>query len=156
MNHKNIMIDLLIIMRCLFCLVLQLGFVMMFSVAFPLAPLIALINSMIEIRLDAMKYIHFQTRAFPKAAAARGAWQEILEQLAECSVLINALVMAMTTDFIPKMVYRLSYSDDGSLDGYVNNSLSFFNTSFFSEESIVNYHKKLPTRCRYKCENNVS
>ena len=127
----------------------------MFSVAFPLAPLIALVNSMIEIRLDAMKYIHFQTRAFPKIAAARGAWQEILEHLAEWSVVINVLVMAMTTDFIPKMVYRFSYSDDGSLNGYVNNSLSFYNTSFFSTESIVNYQKKLPTRCRYECENNI-
>ena len=73
----------------------------------------------------------------------------------EWSVLMKVLVMAMTTDFIPKMVYRFSYSDDGSLNGYVNDSLSFYNTSFFSDESIVNYHKKLPTRCRYECKNNV-
>ena len=29
-------------------------------------------NSIIEIRLDAMKYVHFQTGAIPKTAAARG------------------------------------------------------------------------------------
>jgi hypothetical protein len=130
-------------------LVLQLGFVMMFSASMPLAPLIAFINFMLEIRLDAMKYTRFQRRAFPRTAAARGAWQEILEQLAEWSVLINALVIAMTTDFIPKMVYRFSYSEDGSLNGYVNNSLSFYNTSWFSEKSRAKYQKKLPTSCRY-------
>ncbi len=87
-------------------------------------------------------------------AAARGAWQEIFEQLAEWSVLINALVIAMTTDFIPKMVYRFSYSEDGSLNGYVNNSLSFYNISWFSEveESILKYQKNLPTYCRYVCD----
>jgi hypothetical protein len=126
---------------------------MMFSAAFPLAPLIAFINAMLEVRLDAMKYIHFQRRALPKMAAARGAWEEILEQLAEWSVLINGLVIAMTTDFIPKMVYRFSYSDDGSLNGYVNNSLSFSNISRFSEveESLEEYHKNLSTYCRYVC-----
>jgi hypothetical protein len=125
----------------------------MFSAAFPLAPLIAFINAMLEVRLDAMKYIHFQRRAFPKMAAARGAWEEILEQLAEWSVLINGLAMVMTTDFIPKMVYRFSYSDDGSLNGYVNNSLSFSNISRFSEveESLEEYHKNLSTYCRYVC-----
>ena len=118
----------------------------MFSAAFPLAPFIAFINSLLEIRLDATKYIHFQRRAFPKMAAARGAWQEIFEQLAEWSVLINALVIAMTTDFIPKMVYRFSYSGDGSLNGYVNNSLSFYNIS------ILKYQKNLPIYCRYVCD----
>ena len=76
-----------------------------------------------------------------KDTTAKGAWQKILEQLAEWSVLFNALVMAMTTDFIPKMVNRYCYSDYGRLNGYVNNSLSFYNTSFLPEESIVNYHK---------------
>ena len=45
---------------------------MMFSVACHLARLIALKSSMTEIRLDAMKYVHFQTGAIPKTAAARG------------------------------------------------------------------------------------
>ncbi|XP_028415893.1 anoctamin-6-like, partial [Dendronephthya gigantea] len=49
-------------------IVLQFGFVLMFTAAFPLAPLIAFINSIIEIRLDAIKFIHFQRRPIPKMA----------------------------------------------------------------------------------------
>ena len=126
-------------------LVLQLGFVMMFTTAFPLAPLIAFVNFVVEIRLDAMKYIHFQRRAFPRMAASRGAWQDILEHLAEWSVLVNALVIAMTTNFIPKMAYRFSYSADGSLNGYVNNSLSFYNISWLPgiEKPTIKDHKHL-------------
>lgn len=136
----------------LFFLVLQLGFVLMFSAAFPLAPLIAFINVMLEIRLDSMKFIHFQRRPIPKVAAASArAWQQILEQLAEWSVLVNALVIGMTTDFIPKLVHRLSYSDDLSLKGYVNSSLSFYNISSFPgvNNSIRKSRTNPSTFCRY-------
>ena len=130
-----------------FPLVLQLGCVMMFSAAFPLAPMIALINFVLEIRLDAVKHVHFQRRAFPKAEPARGAWQDILEQLAEWSVVINGLVIAMTTDFIPRALFRFSYSGDGSLNGYVNNSLSFYYVSQYNgtEKST---QKRVPKFCR--------
>jgi len=37
---------------------IQYGYVCLFVVAFPLAPLLALINNFIEIRLDAKKYLH--------------------------------------------------------------------------------------------------
>ena len=130
---------------------------MMFSVAFPLAPLFALINGLLEIRLDAIKYIFSQRRPSPKMSAGIGAWQSILEHLSEFAVLVNALVIGFTTEFIPKLVYRQSYSPDGTLNGYIDNSLSFYNTSLFPEferpdisyhnnRSNINYEPKL---CRY-------
>lgn len=40
-----------------FFLVLQFGFTTIFVAAFPLAPLLALLNNIIEIRLDAYKFV---------------------------------------------------------------------------------------------------
>ncbi len=40
-----------------FCLVLQFGFITLFVAAFPIAPLFALLNNWVEIRLDAKKLV---------------------------------------------------------------------------------------------------
>jgi hypothetical protein len=49
--------------------VIQYGFVTIFVAAFPLAPLFALINNIIEIRLDAYKFVTQWKR--PMAARAQ-------------------------------------------------------------------------------------
>lgn len=41
----------------------------------------------------------------------------------------QAFIIAVTSDFIPRLVYRYAYSPDGTLAGYVENSLAYFNTS---------------------------
>ena len=46
--------------------------------------------------------------------------------LSRISIITNAFIIALTSEFIPKMVYRGFYSDDGSLHGYVNFSLAYF------------------------------
>lgn len=40
-------------------------------------------------------------------------------------------IIAFTSDFVPKLVYQLYYSQDGSLDGFVEFSLSKFKISEF-------------------------
>ena len=37
---------------------------------------------------------------------------------------VQALVISYTSDFIPRLVYMWGYSDDNSLEGYMNNSLA--------------------------------
>ncbi|XP_028415856.1 anoctamin-4-like isoform X1 [Dendronephthya gigantea] len=135
--------------------VLQLGFVMMFVAAFPLAPLFAFANGVLEIRVDAINFIRDQRRPSPKMAEDIGAWYPIIDALSSFSVLVNAFVIAFTSDFIAKMVYKYSYSDDGSLDGYLNNSLSYFDTSLWTNSSrpqeryATGSIKVPPSTCRY-------
>ena len=102
----------------------------MFVAAFPLGPLFALINSIIEIRLDAIKFLcHFRR---PDVARVEdiGAWYSILEAVTRISILVNAFVLAFTSEFIPKLLYKVMYASDhlspggGTLKGYVNSSLS--------------------------------
>ena len=113
--------------------VLQFGFVTMFVAAFPLAPLFALINNIFEVRVDAVNFICQFRRPVPHPAQDIGAWFKIMQGIASLSVLVNAFVIAFTSDFIPRLVYMYSFSDDGTLTGYVNNRLSYFNVSDFDE-----------------------
>ena len=111
-------------------LVLQYGFVTMFVAAFPLGPLFALINGIIEIRVDSTKFLcHFRR---PDTARVEniGAWYNVLQGLTKTSVLVNGFVLAFTSEFIPKLLYKIMYSPDrhstglGTLTGYVNFTLS--------------------------------
>ena len=54
---------------------LQFGYVFLFSSAFPLAALWALINKVTEIRSDDFKMVKVFQRPFGKSAASIGAWQ---------------------------------------------------------------------------------
>ena len=54
---------------------LQFGYVFLFSSAFPLAALWALINNVTEIRSDAFKMVKVFQRPFAESAASIGAWQ---------------------------------------------------------------------------------
>ena len=110
--------------------VLHYGFVTMFVAAFPLGPLFALINAIIEIRLDAIKFLCYFRRPDVARVADIGAWYGVLEALTRASVLVNAFLLAFTSGFIPKLLYRVVYASDhhsswgGSLKGYVNSSLA--------------------------------
>lgn len=46
--------------------VIQFSFTTIFVAAFPLAPLLALLNNIIEIRLDAIKMVTLERRMVPK------------------------------------------------------------------------------------------
>ena len=50
------------------CSVIQYGFVTVFVAAFPLAPLFALLNNWVEIRLDAHKYVNVLRRPISERA----------------------------------------------------------------------------------------
>ena len=53
--------------------------------------------------------------------------------LCVCLHLDQAFVISFTSDFIPRLVYQYTYSPDGSMFGFVNHTLSFFNVSHFQD-----------------------
>ena len=58
----------------------------MFVAAFPLAPFVALLNNMVEIRLDAVNFIHNFRRPAAERAEDIGAWYGILATLTMVSI----------------------------------------------------------------------
>uniref|UniRef100_A0AAY5EKA4 Anoctamin n=2 Tax=Electrophorus TaxID=8004 RepID=A0AAY5EKA4_ELEEL len=112
-------------------MIIQFGFVTLFVASFPLAPLFALLNNIIEIRLDAKKFVAELRRPVAARAKDIGIWYNILRGVAKVAVIVNAFVISFTSDFIPRLVYQYMYSPDGSMHGFVNHTLSYFNVSHF-------------------------
>ena len=102
------------------------GFITIFVCAFPIAPLFALFNNILELRLDSKKILEKHRRPTAQKVRSIGVWFDIMETVGKIAILTNALIIALTSEFIPKLVYRQFYSDDFSLTGYVNFSLSHF------------------------------
>ena len=69
--------------------VIQYGFVTLFVAAFPLAPFFALLNNIIEIRLDATKLITQWKRPMAERAQDIGTWFTILVAISKLAVLVN-------------------------------------------------------------------
>ncbi|XP_008293494.1 anoctamin-7 [Stegastes partitus] len=118
-------------------MVLQFGFITIFVAAFPLAPLFALLNNWVEIRLDAHKFVCEYRRPVAERAQNIGVWFNILEALSHLSVIANAFLIAFTSDFLPRLLYQYKFGDD--LNGYVNFTLAY---------APLNYTEY--PMCRYK------
>uniref|UniRef100_A0A672KSL2 Anoctamin n=1 Tax=Sinocyclocheilus grahami TaxID=75366 RepID=A0A672KSL2_SINGR len=134
-------------------MIIQFGMVTVFVASFPLAPLFALLNNIIEIRLDAKKFVTELRRPIAVRAKDIGIWYTLLRGLSKVAVIVNAFVIAFTSDLIPRLVYQYMYSPDGTLHGFVNHTLSYFNVSHFQpgtepmEPMHLGYKVEV---CRYK------
>lgn len=79
-------------------LFVQFGQVTLFSVVFPLAALLALINNILEIRLDAFKMLKVERRAIPRRASGIGSWLGVFEVIGYLSVMTNIALVAIIFD----------------------------------------------------------
>ncbi|XP_065837575.1 anoctamin-4-like isoform X2 [Oscarella lobularis] len=109
-------------------MVIQYGFITIFVAAFPLAPLFALLNNILEIRLDGKKFVTFLRRPVAQRAQDIGIWYSILEGIAKFSVITNAFIIALTSEFLPRILYYYEIGNK-TLDNYVDYSLAKANVS---------------------------
>jgi len=79
-------------------LVIQFGFVVLFVVVFPAAPFFALLNNIIEFRLDASKMLGFTRRPHPKGTYDMGTWFYILDLLSWTMVISNTGLLVFSSD----------------------------------------------------------
>nr|XP_020441450.1 anoctamin-9-like [Monopterus albus] len=121
-------------------MVIQFSFTTIFVAAFPLAPLMALINNIFEIRLDAIKMVHLERRLVPRKTNHIGVWIQVLEVIGVLAVITNGLVIGVTSDFVPRLVYRYRFGPcvNGTtrthcMEGYINDTLS---TAFLSHQQV--------------------
>ncbi|XP_069078042.1 anoctamin-5 isoform X3 [Pleurodeles waltl] len=133
-------------------MVIQFGFITLFVASFPLAPLLALMNNILEIRVDSWKLTTQFRRPVAAKAHSIGVWQEILNGMAILSVVTNAFIVAFTSDMIPRLVYYYAYSpnEDSPMAGYINSSLSVFNVSDFHPINRPLENPMNHTICRYR------
>ncbi|XP_052224837.1 anoctamin-7-like [Dreissena polymorpha] len=117
-------------------MVLQFGFITIFVAAFPLAPLFALLNNWVEIRLDAQKFVSETRRPVADRAQDIGVWFSIMDGLAQIAVISNAFLIAFTSEFLPRLLYQYQYN--WNLEGYTNFTLAMAPNGTLSQP------------CRYK------
>ncbi|XP_037539424.1 anoctamin-1 [Nematolebias whitei] len=132
-------------------MIIQYGFVTLFVASLPLAPAFALLNNIIEIRLDAAKFVTEIRRPDAVRCKDIGIWFNILCGISKFSVITNAFVISFTSEFVPRMIYQYMYSVNGTMSGYTEHSLSYFNVSNFPLGTAPNTTLITGvTMCRYK------
>lgn len=77
-------------------MLVQMGYVVLFSSAFPLAGLCALGNNLLEIRSDAFKLAHVHQRPFGQRVANIGTWQNALGLLGLAAVIVNCALIGLS------------------------------------------------------------
>ncbi|ALC39715.1 CG15270 [Drosophila busckii] len=77
-------------------MLVQMGYVVLFSAAFPLAGICALINNLMEIRSDAFKLAHVHQRPFGQRVANIGTWQNALSILSLAAVIVNCALIGLS------------------------------------------------------------
>ncbi|CAM4556395.1 unnamed protein product [Leuciscus chuanchicus] len=117
-------------------MVLQFGFITIFVAACPLAPLFALINNWVEVRLDAQKFVCVYRRPVVERAQDIGIWLTILQFISYLAVISNAFLIAFTSDFLPRLFYRYTA---GSMSGYINFTLAVAPADFTQSQTSCRY-----------------
>lgn len=78
-------------------LIIQFGFVVLFVVVFPAAPILAMLNNIIEFRLDATKLMTFTRRPHPKGTYGMGTWFGIMTLLSWVMVVSNTALIVFSS-----------------------------------------------------------
>ncbi|XP_037919309.1 anoctamin-4 isoform X2 [Hermetia illucens] len=132
-------------------MVIQYGFITLFVVAFPLAPLFALFNNVLEMRLDAKKFLMFYRRPVAQRVKDIGVWYYIMSIIGKISVASSAFIIAFSSNFIPRLVYAaVNYKQKRPME-FLNFTLAYFDTKDFQEgtEPMISAFANI-TSCRYQ------
>ena len=79
-------------------LVINFGYIVMFSSAFPMVPFLFLFYNIIEIRVDAFKLCNLNKRPYPSFANTIGYWKDILRFISLLGALTNTGILIFTTN----------------------------------------------------------
>jgi len=77
-------------------MVIQYGYITLFAAAFPLAPLLAVLNNVVEIRTDAFKLLTAHNRPRYQGAQNIGTWYQIMEVIGVMAVITNCLLIGFS------------------------------------------------------------
>ena len=77
-------------------LIVQYGFVTLFAVAFPIAPMLTLISNFLEMALDRDKLLNQMRRPIPLGAKSIGKWFSVLNIITGMAILTNSGILCFT------------------------------------------------------------
>uniref|UniRef100_F1LEB9 Anoctamin n=1 Tax=Ascaris suum TaxID=6253 RepID=F1LEB9_ASCSU len=103
-----------------------------FNEDFPLAPLLALVIGLIDIRIDARRLVWFNRRPVAFIATNIGVWNAIVNFIQYFAVITNAFIVAFTSNFCNESIFS-SKEGDCSTQTRLLIALIFQNTVFASK-----------------------
>ena len=130
---------------------IQFGFITLFASVFPLASLLALINNIVDLRLTARRFLTCYQRPVPQKVQNIGVWFSMMETLTKVAVVVNALIIGFTSEFIPKLVFQHYYNNSQGLSGFTDFSLSTFNLQDLDSESKQSLPVEELVNCKGLC-----
>lgn len=101
-------------------IVIQFGYVMFFSAAFPAAAFLSWFNNIMEIRLDAYTILNCEPRPSSGRSGGIGVWFEIIELMSFVAIVINALIFALTSNAIGAGVHNFCQFEFKDIDVTMN------------------------------------
>lgn len=117
-------------------LTVQFGFCTLFVTAFPLVPLLALVNNLYEKKIDASKLLRTHRRSQCAAAKQSDSFVNFLNHISWLGTITTAMVMSFTSNIVPKLVWQDNYvSAPDTEPGYIA-SLSGASRSGYIEKSF--------------------
>ena len=91
---------------------IQYGYVVLFSAALPIIPLLALVEIIFEIRVDAWKLCSLTKRPFPQAAEDIGVWRDIFSTISYFGAISNAAIIIFTSGSFDEISSSNEKQDD--------------------------------------------
>jgi len=85
-------------------MVVQFGYVTMFVIALPITPLLALINNIIELKVDGYKIVHESQRPHTNGSSGLGAWNGVLAFFSIVAVGTNVALITWRTSLVNQLV----------------------------------------------------
>ncbi|CAD7960146.1 unnamed protein product [Amoebophrya sp. A25] len=133
-------------------IVVLFGDVTLFSVIFPLAPLLAMILALVEIRIDSFKIFKYHRRPTPRRCVGIGSWLYLLELVSWFSLVTNAALLVWTFNVIPTDDHWVAFCFLVLGLGMLKYALEFFIPVIPTNmKTIVARHRLLLDRVAHKC-----
>lgn len=76
----------------------------LFATAFPLAPLVVLVNNTVEMRADLFKVLQLRERPVQQAVSGIGLWLPLFDAVGYCAVFTNLAILAFTSRHLDRIV----------------------------------------------------
>ncbi|KRY39173.1 Anoctamin-1 [Trichinella spiralis] len=130
-------------------MMVQFGYVTLFVSIFPLAPMICLLNNIVEVRLDAINFVVSYRRPVPIRVAGIDTWHRCLNIILKLAIICNGAVLAFTSEILPKVIHNFYFQQDQN-ESYLEFTLISFNTTswpqyktYYPEENQICYYRDM-------------
>jgi len=125
----------------------QFGFIVLFSVSFSIAPILALLHNIFQRKIDSLNILTRYKRPFSIRARNIGIWERWLTLLSFLGVAMNASIIAFTSSYFEE-AYLAPFGPDQRWIGRLVFILVFEHTVLFLVLAVVFLSPSMPSQVK--------